>query len=115
MQFGVVWIAISLVVFYFISMIINIAPNRKILDYGYIDQFKDVVLNMIPAFVMGIIVYPLSLLHMHSIFVLVIQIIAGILIYLGLSILVHNESYHFALKYIKNNILKKRGHKYGEV
>ncbi len=111
MQFGVVWIALSLVAFYFISMVINIAPNRKILNYGYWDQFKDVLRNMIPAFIMGVCVYPLSLLKLHSAVLLVVQILAGVVIYIGLSVLTKNESFHFALRYVKKNIFKKGAQK----
>lgn len=106
-QFGVMWIAISLIAFYFISMIVNVAPNQKILDYGYLQQFKDVIQNMIPALIMGVCVYPIQLLHMPTIVTLLLQIVAGVLVYLGLSIVMKNESYHFALSYVKKNILHK--------
>ena len=108
MQFGVRWIAWSLVAFYFISMIINIAPNRRILNYGYWDQFKDVAKNMIPAFVMGACVYLISFLRISSLLMLFLQILAGVLIYIGLSLLFKNESFHFLLRYLKKNALHRK-------
>lgn len=108
MQFGVRWIAWSLVAFYFISMIINIAPNRRILNYGYWDQFKDVAKNMILAFVMGACVYLISFLSISPLLMLILQILAGVLIYVGLSLLFKNESFHFLLRYLKKNALHKK-------
>ena len=108
MQLGVAGIAWSLVAFYFISMVVNIMPNRKILDYGYWDQFKDVIQNMIPAFIMGACVYPLSLLHLHTVVLLVLQVVAGVAVYVGLSVLTKNESFHFALSYMRKNFLRRK-------
>lgn len=108
MQFGVTGIAWSLVAFYFVSMMINIMPNRTILNYGYWEQFRDVVKNMIPAFIMGACVYPILLLHLHNVVLLLLQIIAGVGIYLGLSVLMKNESFLFALNYITKTVLRKK-------
>ncbi len=108
MNFGVIWIAWSLVAFYFISMVINVAPNRKILNYGYWEQFKDVAQNMLPALLMGTCIYPIQLLHLHNIILLVLQIIVGAAFYLGISAVMKNESFLFALRFVSQKILKKR-------
>ena len=42
------------------SQIINSWPNRKLLDYGYMEQVKDIIPNIILACMMGIIVYPVK-------------------------------------------------------
>lgn len=107
MQFGVIWIAWSLVVVYFISMVINIAPNRKILNYGYWDQCKDVLVNIIPALIMGVCVYPISLLHLPNVVLLVLQVFAGVVVYFGLSLITKNASFRFSWNYVKNNVLHK--------
>lgn len=107
-RFGVTWIALSQVAVYFISMVINVAPNRKILNYGYWDQFKDVIKNMIPAFIMGACVYPIQLLKLHNSLILAIQIILGVGIYIGLSLITKNQSFHYALNYLKQNVLHKK-------
>lgn len=106
-QFGVQWIAISLIAVYFISMVVNIAPNREILNYGYLDQFKDVAKNMIPAFIMGACIYPIHLLQLPTVVLLVVQIALGVGVYVGLSVVMKNESFHFTLNYVKNNVLHK--------
>lgn len=108
MQFGVIWIAVSLAVFYFISMIINVAPNRTILNYGYFEQFKDVAENMIPAFIMGACVYPIQLLKLPSIVLLALQILLGAGIYMGISLVTKNQSFQYAWRYAKQLASHKR-------
>lgn len=108
MQFGVVWIAWSQVAMYFISMMINIAPNRRIIDYGYWSQLKDVGQNIVPALLMGALVYPLSLLPLPNVLSLALQLLACATVYIGISILMRNESFHFALRYFRNTILGKK-------
>lgn len=108
MQFGVVWIAWSQVAMYFISMMINIAPNRRIIDYGYWSQLKDVGQNIVPALLMGALVYPLSLLPLPNVLSLALQLLACATVYIGISILTRNESFHFALRYFRNTILGKK-------
>ena len=110
MNFGVLWIAISLVFVYFISMVINIAPNRKILNYGYMAQAKDFIKNLIPAFVMGALIYPISFLNLFPIITLVLQIIAGVLVYWGIAVVTKNESYKTVLRFAKQ-MIKKRAKK----
>jgi len=107
MQFGVLWIAWSLVAIYFISMIINIAPNRKILDYGYKEQFSDVFKNILPAVIMGACIYPLSYLKINNFVMITTQIATGVLIYLGLSIISKNKSFGLTVKFVKRYLLRK--------
>ena len=107
MQFGVVWIAWSLVAVYFISMIINIAPNRRILDYGYMAQFKDLIMNMIPALLMGAVVFPVHFLNLRPILTLLIQVPSAIFVYVVLSIVTKNRSFHYLLGIIKKRFKKK--------
>ena len=106
MQFGVFWIAFSLVFFYFISMIINIAPNRRILNYGYLAQAKDFIKNLIPALVMGACVYPISFLDLHPIVLLVLQIPSGVLIYWLMAVITKNESFKTTVSFVQYNIRK---------
>lgn len=106
-NFGTFWIAFTVVPFYFISMIINIAPNRKILNYGYRAQAKDFIKNLIPAFIMGACIYPLSLIDMKPIALLFLQIVAGVLVYWLIAVVTKNESYRTTLGFAKQ-MFKKR-------
>lgn len=108
MNYGVFWIAFSLVFVYFISMVINIAPNRSILNYGYMAQAKDFIKNLIPAFIMGACVYPISFLGLKPIITLVFQIIAGVIVYWGIAVVTKNESYRTTLNFAKRMLKQRR-------
>lgn len=101
MNFGVLWIAISLIFVYFISMVINIAPNRRILNYGYRAQAKDFIKNLIPAVIMGACIYPLSFVISHPLILLTAQTAAGIAVYLAISVITQNESFLTTIRFAK--------------
>lgn len=63
MNYGVMAIALSLVVSTIISSFINASPNKKLLGYSYFDQIKDMVPSFLLSCVMGIIIYPLSFFY----------------------------------------------------
>ncbi len=107
MQYGVLGIALSLIATYFTSMIINIAPNRNILDYGYKEQFKDVFGNMLLAVIMGVCVYPIANLPLSAFPMMIVQFLASVLIYLGLSVVFKNSSYKLAVGFVKRHIRKR--------
>jgi O-antigen/teichoic acid export membrane protein len=108
MNYGVIGIAISLVVTNIISVFINITPNRAILNYGYGAQFLDIAKSGVLAVIMGFIVFALSFLPIRPIILLAIQIIVGVSFYLITSHITQNESYIYALNMLKNMRRKKK-------
>lgn len=111
MQFGVLWICVSFATSNIIATIINMGANRRILGYGYRAQFRDSVPNIMIAFLMGIVVWAISLINLRPAILLIIQVVAGMCLYLGLSVITKNESYVYLLKALKTwgskNIKKK--------
>lgn len=91
-----------------IGQIINSWPNRELLKYGYVEQMKDVLPSMILAILMGIIIYPISLFKISSLWIVVLQIIAGAGIYLLGSIIFKLESFQYFINLIKLYIVKKK-------
>ena len=108
MNYGVIGIAISLVVTNVFSTFVNIAPNRRILNYGYSAQLLDIAKSAILAIVMGIIVYGVLYLSISPVITLIIQVTAGVLFYLGASILTHNDSFYYIFDLIKAVKRRKR-------
>lgn len=100
-NYGVEGIAISLVITNVISTIINIAPNRRILNYGYAAQLIDIGKSGVLAVIMGIIVYSIGFLPINTFPLLVIQIIIGVGFYVGASYFAKNESFIYSLQIIK--------------
>lgn len=107
-QYGVVGIALSLVITDLISTMINIFPNRTILKYGYRKQFLDIVSSSIISIGMGIVIFPIKFLPFSPIVILIIQIVLGVMIYWFLSKITHNEIYEYLLSSIKMKKNKDR-------
>lgn len=106
MWFGVMAMAYSLLVSSVLSQIINSWPNRKLLNYGYLEQLKDILPGIILAVVMGICVYPVQWLGLSDIITLCIQVSLGAIIYIIGSKIFKLESFEYILDMIKPYILK---------
>lgn len=100
MRFGVMAIAISGLVYSVIATMFNAAPNRELLGYSYFEQVKDILLSFILSILMGVTIYPIALLSLPMILTLLIQVIAGVIFYLGVSAFLKLEP----LFYIFNTI-----------
>lgn len=91
-----------------IAQIINSWPNRKLLNYNYIDQIKDILPGILLAVFMGVCIYPISLLHFHRTIVLIIQVIIGAAFYVIGSIILKLDSFQYLLGIVKNIFMEKR-------
>lgn len=100
-------LAVSFLLTSVLSQIVNSWPNKKILDYGYLSQLKDIFPSIVLSIIMGIIIYPIQYLKLSSIFVLVIQIVFGAIIYILGSKIFKLDVYLY-LKNIVFSFLKKK-------
>lgn len=103
MWFGVLYIALGFLVVDFICQLINALPNKKLINYGYFEQVKDIVPNIIISLIMGALVYLINFLPLHDFFKLLIQIPLGIGLYICFSVIFKFESYN----YIKDILVTK--------
>lgn len=108
MQYGVYAMALSTIISSVISQIINSWPNKKLLNYSYIEQIKDILPSLLLSTFMGIIVYCVNLLNLDYLIALIIQIMLGIIIYIGLSYLLKFDSFLYCFNVLKNIINKKK-------
>ena len=88
-----------------ISSFINSYPNRKLLNYSYIEQIRDIIPSILISVIMGIIAYVIQLLKYNDMLTILLQIIIGSVIYIILSYITKNESFI----YLFNILKKKRG------
>lgn len=110
--FATVWISVkamaySLLITSILSQIINAWPNKSLLNYSYLDQLKDIFPSLFLATFMGSSVYSLNFLQIETIPLLCLQIIAGILIYVIGSKLLHIETFDYLITTI-TTFLKSR-------
>lgn len=97
----------SLLVTSVLSQIINSWPNKKLLNYGYLEQLRDILPGIILAVGMGVCVYPIQYLGLPDIVTLLIQVVAGGIIYIGGSALFKLESFSYLWNIIKEFRNKK--------
>ena len=111
MKISVMAMALSLLVTGMVSQIVNAWPNKKLLEYGYIVQLKDILPNIILATLMGIIVWFVNFLQFSTIMILLLQILIGFTIYIGGAIIFKFDSFEYlinTLKDIKNKRKKEQ-------
>lgn len=106
MRLGVLIMAYSLLVTSVLSQIINSWPNRKLLNYRYLDQLKDILPGILLAVFMGICIYPISFLGLHDLLTISIQVIAGAAIFIAGSIVFKIEPFFYLMGAIKSFIKK---------
>ena len=94
-QYGVMAIAYSLLLQSLCGQIINTWPNRKLLRYSYLQQLRDILPALLLSLVMGAAVYAIGKLPIALLSKMLLQIIAGAAVYIGLSALLKNETFHY--------------------
>lgn len=108
--FGIHAIALGTAISALIAALVNIYPNSKLLNYSYIEQFKDIFPIIITSLLMGVLVNVINGWDIEVIFKLVLQIIVGLMFYLFISKLFRIESLDYlidTLKDFKNKNLKE--------
>ena len=85
-----------------ISSFINSYPNKKLLNYSYLEQIRDILPSLILAIIMGGIIYSIVLLKFSNLLTITIQIFLGGFSYILLSYLFKLECFMYLLKMIKN-------------
>lgn len=112
LPFGIYALALGEVLSGIVSSFINAYPNKKLLDYGYGEQIKDVLPSLAISLIMGAIVYSLLFLHFSTLVTMVLQILVGVLVYVTLATVFRLECYRYLvdtlLDLIKERISKKQ-------
>lgn len=99
--FGVYAIAWGIVLFNFICVFINLAPNKKLLNYGIHEQIIDAAPTLLTSLVMGVSVYWIQLLTLPNIVILILQTVLGFIVYIGISGIIKEESFMYILQNLK--------------
>ncbi len=99
--------AYSLLLTTLTSQIINAWPNKKLLNYSYLEQVKDMLPQIVLSCVMGAAVYAVSFLHLGDVVTLLIQVPLGALIYVAGSRLFKLDSFVYLWEMLKKLLPKK--------
>jgi O-antigen/teichoic acid export membrane protein len=108
MWFGPLVMAYSLLFTSIISQIINSWPNKKLLNYSYAEQLKDIIPYILLSVTMGMCVYVLKFIPTTNILILILQVILGAAIYISGSKILKFDSLDYLLDTVKGFIKRKK-------
>lgn len=108
MNISVMAMAYSLLVTSVLSQIINSWPNKKLLNYDYLAQLKDMMPQIVLSIVMGVIVYSIQFIGLNDVATLAIQIVTGALIYTLLSKIFNIESFNYIFNAISKVVKRQK-------
>ena len=108
--FGVLVMAYSLLFTSVTSQIINSWPNKKLMNYSYLEQLKDIIPGILLAVFMGVCVKLIEFIPitLPLIVTLILQILVGAAIYILLSKVFKLESFAYLLEMLKSFKNKKK-------
>jgi O-antigen/teichoic acid export membrane protein len=87
-----------------IGVLINSFPNKKLLNYGFLEQAKDILPSFVFSLAVGFAVFPLSLLGIPNFAAIISQVALGFAIYLLLAKIFRMESLDYFLEILKRGI-----------
>lgn len=102
--FGAMAIAVSSALFGFVSMLINIIPNKGILGYSVSEQLKDMAKPVIIALVANIPSALLIMLGLSAIITLILQVFASLLISFVLLKLTKEEGFEMLWQVLRSKM-----------
>ena len=102
--YAVAW---GIVLYNAVSIPINLYPSKRLIDYGTMEQIKDVFPTVMASLLMGGLVYVCELLPFNSFLILTLQIFVGALSYYGLCALFHLDGLQYIREYLKKGFSNK--------
>ncbi|MEK1399896.1 lipopolysaccharide biosynthesis protein [Limosilactobacillus fermentum] len=79
-------VAYTMVIYNIVAVLVNMAPNKKLMGYSFKEQFSDILPALLNSTMMFIVVYTFGKLSTLSMLLtLIIQIILGVLVYVVLA------------------------------
>lgn len=88
-----------------LSSFINAFPNRKLLNYSYSEQIKDIIPSLVLSLVMCVVVLCISLLDMNVWLTVILQVVVGVFVYVAGAKLLKLDMLDYVLNLVKK--LKK--------
>ena len=103
MHFGVIWIALSNLVYSVFVLIINAYYSKKLIGYGLWQQVSSVLPTAAVTLVMAVAVYAVRFTGLPDLWMLLSQIAVGATVYLAISVVFRMEEFTYLV-----NMLRKR-------
>ncbi|MBQ5987871.1 MAG: hypothetical protein IJL67_00065, partial [Oscillospiraceae bacterium] len=108
-RYGVLIFAFSEILITLIGVLFASVMGKRVLDYSFGEICSDYLVNTLLAGIMGLLTWLIGAgLHFGSVAEMLIQIICGIVIYVGLSFVTKNQSFNFAVNLAKDFLQKRK-------
>ena len=95
MLFGIYAIAFGEVFFGIIATFINAYPNKKLLNYNYIEQWNDIMPYLLLSLLMGAVIYLFKCVAFSPVTTVIIQVSVGVIFYLSMARLLKLECFNY--------------------
>ena len=101
MNHGTLAIAAGFATFGMISMVINQYPVQNLIGYRFSEQMRDILPAAALSVTMGAVTYLISMFALPDLLLIIIQVLSGVLVYVGLSSFFKMESFLFCVDILK--------------
>ena len=95
-------IAMTAIITTMISFVVNATPNKKLIGYSYFEQVRDLLPSFAASLTMLAAVWLIGFINLPLILKLVVQVLAGIVIYIVLAVVFKLKPYKLAMEALKN-------------
>lgn len=100
--YAVAW---GIVLYNFICIFINLSPSKKLVNYGWKEQIKDILPTFVASLLMGAGIYLIQLLPLSNLSLLLLQFVIGVILYLGLGRIIMEENFVYIMHIVKQKVL----------
>ena len=104
LPFGVYALAIGQIVIGLMFTFVNAYPNKRLLNYSYLEQWMDIGPSLLISVSMGILIYPIGYLSLAAWQILFLQVIVGGVSYFCLARFFDLEAFRYLFTTIKQMI-----------
>lgn len=101
-KLGVLAIAITMLIYSIYATIVNMKPNKRLINYSYIEQFKDIGPSLVLSVLMFLIVLFVEILNLPAILTLIFQILIGVTFYVTCSYIFKIDAFLYLLKKLRD-------------
>ena len=99
--YGVEWIALSASLVSLVCLPLYMRPSLKLFEYGILSQTKDILPNLILTLASCITALAWIRLINNYLFLMILQVITILIIYISLSYYIKSESLQYSIEYCK--------------
>lgn len=104
-KFGVIYIAIGLTILEYVGNFVIFVISSKIYQYTIKERIRDLIKPFFNAFVMATVMYSMIYFIQNDLFLLLFQVIIGLITYLVMTKLTKDNNLQFIIKKLNNNKL----------